>query len=142
VPSLGYVVWERRRKLKQEYRNLEGRQIRDLRLSGVEVAEEIRQPLVAYAGDTSPPGLDECPAMYLAKILICEMTFVSPDHRKAKIHKFGHMHLDDFVERRDLFQNELIIASHFSTRYHPGAVERMVRRRLPDMLDDRLMLWM
>ena len=29
-----------------------------------------------------------------------EMTFVAPSHRKDKIHKFGHMHLDDFLERQ------------------------------------------
>lgn len=142
VPSLGYVVWDRRRKLKAEYRDLAGDQIRDLRLGGTEVTEEVRQPLVAYAGDTSPPGLDSCPAMYEAKVLICEMTFVSPQHRKDKIHKFGHMHLDDFVERRDRFKNELVIASHLSTRYHEATVERMVRKALPDMLGGRLMLWL
>ncbi len=142
VPSLGYVVWDRRRKLKPEYRDLAGDQIRDLRLGGAEVTEEVRQPLVAYAGDTSPPGLDACPAMYEAKILICEMTFVSPQHRKEKIHKYGHMHLDDFVDRRDRFQNELVIAAHLSTRYHASTVERMVRKALPDMLGGRLMLWL
>src|SRR3982751_1821477 len=36
VPSLGYVVWERRKKLKAEYTSLTGEQIRDLRLSGVD----------------------------------------------------------------------------------------------------------
>jgi ribonuclease Z len=142
VPSLGYVVWDRRRKLKPEYRDLPGDQIRDLRLAGTEVAEEVRQPLVAYAGDTSPAGLDACPAMYEAKVLIAEMTFVSADHRKEKIHKFGHMHLDDFVDRRDRFKNELVIAAHLSTRYHAQTVERMVRKALPDMLDGRLLLWL
>ena len=63
VPSLGYVVWQRRRKLKPEYQDLPGEQIRDIRLSGQAVAEETRIALVAYAGDTSPPGLDACPAM-------------------------------------------------------------------------------
>jgi ribonuclease Z len=70
------------------------------------------------------------------------MTFVAPEHRKERIHKFGHMHLDDFIERRDRFKNELIIAAHASTRYHDGAIERTVRKRLPDMLDGRLMLWL
>lgn len=142
VPSLGYVVWDRRRKLKPEFTELSGDQIRDLRLAGTEVTHELRQPLVAYVGDTAPVGLDACPAMYEAKILICEMTFVAPEHRKEKIHKYGHMHLDDFVERRDKFKNELVIAAHLSTRYHDAAVERMVRKRLPDMLDGRLLLWM
>jgi ribonuclease Z len=142
VPSLGYIVWDRRKKLKAEYQHLSGDQIRDLRLGGTEVTHELRTPLVAYAGDTSPTGLDVCPAMYEAKILICEMTFVSPEHRKERIHKYGHMHLDDFVDRRDKFKNELVIAAHLSTRYHDATVERMVRKALPDMLDGRLMLWL
>ncbi|MAT72051.1 MAG: metal-dependent hydrolase [Planctomycetaceae bacterium] len=142
VPSLGFVVWDRRKKLKPEYQGLAGEQIRDLRQAGTEVTHEVRHPLVAYAGDTAPAGLDATPAMFEAKILICEMTFVAPDHRREKIHKFGHMHLDDFVERRERFQNELIIASHMSTRYHESRVRRIVEKRLPDMLDGRLKLWL
>jgi ribonuclease Z len=142
VPSLGYIVWERRRKLKTEYQELSGEQIRDIRLGGTDVTTEYRQPIVAYTGDTAPKGLDDCPAMYDAKILICELTFVSPEHRKEKIHKFGHIHLDDFVDRRDRFKNELIIATHLSTRYHANTVARMVKKALPDMLDGRLKLWL
>ncbi len=142
VPSLGYIVWERRRKLKAEYQGLASDQIRDLRLSGVDVAEERRLPLLAYTGDTSPEGLDATPAMFDAKVLITEMTFVAPGHRKEKIHKHGHMHLDDYVRRRDLFKNELIIAMHFSTRYHDKQVEHWVRKSLPDMLGGRLTLWL
>src|SRR5260370_22298747 len=56
LPSLGYLVWERRKKLKPEYHDLSGEQIRDLRLSGVEVSAELRLPKVAYLGDTAPPG--------------------------------------------------------------------------------------
>jgi ribonuclease Z len=142
VPSLGYVVWERRHKLKPEYQGLAGEQIRDIRLGGQEVTSEQRKPIVAYLGDTAPAGLDNCPAMYEAKILICEMTFVSPEHRKAKIHKFGHMHLDDFVERSGRFKNELIVAAHFSTRYHANVVRRHVEKAFPDMLGGRLKLWL
>lgn len=142
VPALGFIVWERRLKLKEEYQGLTGEQIRDVRLAGNEVSAEHRQALIAYTGDTAPVGLDNCPDMYGAKVLICEMTFVSPDHRKEKIHKFGHMHLDDFVDRRDLFKNELIIASHLSTRYHHNTVKKMVEKALPGMLNGRLKLWL
>ncbi len=113
-----------------------------MRLAGTDVTEELRRPRVAYLGDSAPPGLDDNPVMYEAEILICELTFVAPDHRKEHIHKFGHMHLDDLVDRRDRFKNELIIAGHLSTRYHPNAVREMVQRRLPDMLGDRLLLWL
>ena len=142
VPSLGFVVWERRRKLKAEYQQLTGAQIRDLRLGGTEVTEERRLPRVAYTGDSSPEGLDACPAMFEAQVLITEMTFVAPRHRKEKIHKYGHMHLDDLIERRDRFQNELIVAGHLSTRYHADQVRHYVSRALPDMLGGRLHLWL
>lgn len=142
VPSLGFVVWERRKKLKPEYAGLAGHQIRDLRLAGTDVTHEVRLPLLAYLGDSSPPGLDACPAMFEAKVLILEMTFVAPGHRKEKIHKFGHMHLDDILDRRAQFKNELVIASHFSTRYHPNRIRSVVQERLPDMLDGRLNLWL
>lgn len=142
VPSLGFVVWERRRKLKPEFQGLAGEQIRDLRLSGTEVTHELRMPRLAYLGDSAPQGLDQCPAMYEAQVLVLEMTFVAPSHRKDKIHKYGHIHLDDVVERRARFKNELIIASHFSTRYNSKRIRDLVARALPDMLGQRLELWL
>ncbi|MEX0641235.1 MAG: MBL fold metallo-hydrolase [Pirellulales bacterium] len=142
VPSLGFVVWERRRKLRPEFSTLAGEQIRDLRLSGTEVTFEHRFPKLAYLGDSAPQGLDDCPAMYEAEILLAELTFVAPNHRKEKIHKFGHMHLDDYVDRSDRFKNQLIIASHVSTRYNSKQVRECVERRLPDMLGGRFHVWM
>lgn len=141
VPSLGFVVWQRRRKLKPEFQGLPGDQIRDLRLGGTDVTTEVRVPRVAYLGDSSPLGLDACEAMFQAEVLIMELTFVAPSHRKDKIHKFGHMHLDDFLERIDRFQNKLVIASHFSTRYHPNQIRHHVEKAVPDMLGGRLHLW-
>ena len=35
IPSVGYVVWDRRYKLKEEFVGLPGERIRDLRLSGM-----------------------------------------------------------------------------------------------------------
>lgn len=141
IPSLGYVVWDRRFKLKEEYFGLPGEKIRDLRQSGVAVTKEVRTPLVAYTGDTSPAGLDACAAAFQAKILITEMSFIRPNHRREKIHKFGHMHLDDFIERADRFENELIVCAHFSTRYHANEVKRILDAKLPPRLRERIKLW-
>jgi ribonuclease Z len=142
IPSVGYIVQQRRKKLKPEYRDLEGPQIRDLKIQGVEITEETRIPVIGYTGDTSPPGLDDNPAFYQARVLITEMTFLAPDHRKEKIHKHGHMHLDDFVARQERFQNELVIASHVSTRYNEKQARRYLKKSLPCMLGGRLMLWL
>jgi ribonuclease Z len=141
VPSRGFVIWDRRHKLKDEFVGLPGEKIRDLKLSGVAITREVRVPLVAYTGDTAPAGLDSCPACFEAKVLITEMSFIREKHRRDKIHKFGHMHLDDFLERADRFKNELIVAGHFSTRYHPNEVLRLLDARLPPSLKNKLRIW-
>ena len=142
VPSVGYVIWDRRRKLKPEFQKLTGDQIRDIRLGGTDVTHEVRKPLVCYVGDSSPDGLDGYPPVYEAQILITELTFFRPEHRKEKIHKFGHTHLDDIIERADKFQNELIILGHFSTRCHDVQMKQAVDRRMPAHLRERVELWM
>jgi ribonuclease Z len=142
LPSLGFLIYERRKKLKPEYQQLANEQIRDLRLSGVEVSAEIRIPKVAYMGDTSPAGLDALPDLYRAEILILEMTFVSANERPERIHKYGHTHLDDIIARANRFENEVIVASHFSTRLHSDAIARIVERKLPPGLRERVKIWL
>ena len=56
IDSVGFIVYHRRHKLKPEFQDLSGEQIRDLRLSGTEVTRETRVPLFAYTGDTAPAG--------------------------------------------------------------------------------------
>lgn len=141
VPSVGYLVWDRRKKLRAEFQGLAGDRIRDLRLSGTDVTEEVRVPLICYLGDTAPAGLDDHPAIYESQVLITEMTFYRPEHRKEKIHKFGHTHLDDILARADKFKNELIILSHFSTRYLPKNLANSVNKKLPSDLRKRITLW-
>jgi len=141
IPSRGYVVWERRRKLKDEFAGLPGDKLKELRESGVEITAEISVPLVCYTGDTGPAGLDADPAVYQAKILITEMSFARAEHSRDKIHEFGHLHLDDFVDRAERFQNELIVVAHVTSRDEPATFRRMVDERLPVTLRDRLKVW-
>ncbi len=141
VPSVGYIVYDLRKKLKPEYHGLSGDRIRDLRLSGTEVTREVLSPLVCFTGDTAPAGLDDHEDVFESQILITEMTFFRPEHRREKVHKFGHMHLDDFVERAERFHNELIILSHLSTRTAAAAARRALQRHLPDHLYRRVRLW-
>lgn len=141
VPSVGYIVYDCRKKLKAEYHGLSGNEIRDLRFGGTEVTEETLTPLVAFTGDTAPPGLDAHPDVLKAQVLMTEMTFFRPEHRKEKIHKFGHMHLDDILDRTEQFENELIILSHLSTRTHEVQARKAIEQRVPKGLRERIMLW-
>ena len=144
VPSLGYVLWGKKRKLKPEFADLTQDEIRIEAMRGTEMSAEVREPLVAYTGDTSPAGLFETDGgrdALRAKLLITEMTFFRPDHRRAKIHKFGHMHLDDIVERADRFENDAVLFVHASTRTGERPFRRAVEKRLPADLLARTTIW-
>jgi ribonuclease Z len=141
ISSVGYIVWNRRKKLKPEYQSLTQDEIRVLAISGKEVSCEVRSARLAYVGDSTIEGIDANPAMYEADILITEMSFVAQRHRSEKIKRRGHIHLDDIVARKDRFKNGRIIVSHFSTRCTDKEIKHIVRKRLPDMLDGRLVLW-
>lgn len=141
VPSVGYQVWERKRKLRPELLGLAQDEIRDRRLGGEDVTHEVRLPLVCYTGDTAPGGLDDFAPAFESKLLITELTFYRADHRREKIHKFGHMHLDDFVERAERFRNELIILAHFSTRYREDMLQKALEKRMPEALRERILIW-
>jgi len=141
VPSRGYVVRERRHKLKPEYVGLPGEELKRLRAAGTAMTNEVSVPLVCYTGDTGPAGLDADPAVYEAKVLIVEMSFARPEHARERIHAFGHLHLDDFAERADRFRNELIVAAHVTSRDEPADFQRWVNERLPAGLRDRVRVW-
>ena len=82
----------------------------DLRLSGVADHEGSAVPARGLHRRYRSGRPRQLSGGFEAKMLITEMSFIRASHRRDKIHKFGHMHLDDFVERADRFKNELIIA--------------------------------
>jgi len=141
VPAVGYVVWERRHKLKAEYQGLAGNRIRDLKEAGTTVTDDVRTPLIAYTGDTRPEGLFDNPSFLEARILIAEMSFVRVNHRRENIHAFGHMHIDDFIENAALFRNEKVIVGHISSRYDIEEAVDAVRDHMPASLAERMHVW-
>lgn len=141
IPALGYIVFDRRHKLKAEFHGMPGEKIRDLKLAGVAVTEEQRIPLLGYTGDTNPLGLDQNPEFFDVRVLITEMSFVRVKHPREKIHSFGHMHIDDFIERAERFRNELIIVGHVSSRYEIEETVDAVNDVIPPSLRSRIHVW-
>jgi len=141
IPALGFIVSEVKQKLKTEFQGLSTDEVRDLKKKGIEVTHPVRTPLLAYTGDTRPEGLDANPEFYAARILIAEMSFVRMNHPRERIHSYGHMHVADFVDRADRFQNECIIASHVSSRYEMDEARQAVAEHLPAGLRERVHVW-
>ncbi|GMH21935.1 hypothetical protein Nepgr_023778 [Nepenthes gracilis] len=131
IPSQGYVVYLIKQKLKQEYIGLSGSEIKDLRLSGVEITNIITSPEIAFTGDTTADFLvDLANADALrARILVMECTFIDDTMTVDHAREYGHTHLAEIVGNSQKFENKAILLIHFSARYQAdeikGAVSKM-----------------
>ncbi len=115
VPTVGYLFSEVRRKLREDLAGRSGPEIAALRESGVEVTRREEIPLLAYPGDCGPSIFEAAPELYTAKVLLIECSFFAPED-VGRAHAYGHLHISDFAERADLFQNEFVVLTHFTMR--------------------------
>ena len=129
VPSLGYVVLERRTKLKPELVGLPQERLMQMKEAGEAITIMREVPLVCYTGDTMWGPHFERPDVLGAKILITECTFLEPGHRsRAGIGK--HLHLDDIVRLLGVSKAEALVLTHLSRRTHLGIAKRQIDEAL------------
>ncbi|KAK8948793.1 Nuclear ribonuclease Z [Platanthera zijinensis] len=138
IPSLGYIIYSVKQKLKQEYATLSGNEIKELRFSGVEVTHTMTSPEIAFTGDTTsdfivdPDNTD----VLKARILVMESTFVDNAMSIEHAREYGHTHLSEISSHADKFQNKALLLIHFSARYTSKEVESAIAN-MPATLADR-----
>ena len=130
VPAVSYLICEVRKKLKPEFRHLSGRDIAELKRSGVEITTEVQLPLIAYLGDTRSIPLDAHPLLKQCKVLICECTFILPEHR-VRAKRTMHLHLEMLPSILENVESEHVVLTHFSRRYTPELIRQKVFSYLP-----------
>ncbi len=136
VPTTGFLFSEVKQKLKNEFAGRAGQEIADLRARGIEVTRREEVPLLAYPGDCSVEIFDAVPELFRARVLLIECSFLRPDDvDRARVYE--HLHLTDFLERADRFQNETIVLTHFSQRYSNEEILEALRG-LPAPLASRV----
>jgi ribonuclease Z len=136
VPTVGYLFSEVKQKLRDEYTGLAGEQIARLRSGGAEVTRREEVPLLAYPGDCSADIFDAAPQILSAQVLLLECSFLFPEDRD-RAREYAHIHLDDLLERAELFRNEAVVLTHFSQRYRPEEI-RTALRAVPEPLASRV----
>lgn len=141
VESFGYSLVHKNRKLKAEFQQLKGDEIRDLKARGMEVTELIETPLFSFTGDTQIEFLDLSPQVKKSRILFMESTYL--DERKSVEHakKWGHTHLDEIVPRLNEIESEKIVLIHVSSRYPTGQALDILKARIPKEHQDRVVLY-
>lgn len=132
VPSLGFTLHRRHRRLAEAYRGLSGGEIARLRADGAEVSEVSETPWVAYCGDTRAALFEARPSLYLVPVLVIECTFLGAGMRERG-ERYGHIHLEDLADRAELFQNEALVLHHLSRRYRTSELRRQVDEQLGDL---------
>lgn len=137
IPSQGYVIGERRKRLLPEYRGVAGVELGRLRREGVVIEEEYEALLVAFTGDTVAKVFDRAEAheALRAKVLITECTYLGTDMSPAEAHKRGHVHMSELADRANLFQNDHVVLAHFSHRYNHSDVQKAIANLPPKLRD-------
>lgn len=139
IPSQGYIIYSEKQKLKPEYIGLPGNEIKELKLSGVEITYTVTSPEIAFTGDTmsdfilDPDNSD----VLKAKILVVESTFVDDAMTVENARDYGHTHLFEITSHADKFHNKAILLIHFSARYTKEEIQAAVSA-LPPRLAGRV----
>ncbi len=144
VPSLGYVVVEKRTKLKPELVGMPQEQIVALKRKGEEVTYSFDVPQIVYTGDTMWSSAFDREDVLNAKILVTECTFMEQDHRRrASVGR--HLHLNDIVKLLSKTKAEAVVLTHLSRRTHIGEARKQIdavlseedRKRVFVLMDTR-----
>jgi ribonuclease Z len=147
VPSLGYTLVERRRKLKAEHAGLAGPEIAALRKSGVEVSDVLDVPLVTFIGDCIGDSLLEEDHIWRSAVVILEATFVEPGEEAVAREK-GHSHMSDIgralraLLARGAALPEAIVLKHFSMKVTREQIDAALTREIPEAARDRVRLFL
>ena len=141
IASLGYALIEVRKKLKDEYRELTGPQIVQLKKKGVEIERRVEIPLVAYCGDTAAGDFLELDYVRRAKVLLLECTFVEDDHLD-RARAGDHIHVRDLARIVPKLENEHILLIHLSRRTPLYAARERIRAELGPQDAERVSLLM
>jgi ribonuclease Z len=132
VPSQGYSIWERRHRLRDEFRDVPGTRLAELRKQGVEIEQRHDVALISFTGDTRIEALEENPELQQTETLVMECTFLDARVSVEDARMMGHVHLDEIVEHGELLPLGKIVLTHFSARYDPPAIERSLVERVPE----------
>jgi len=137
IPSQGYTIYEKSRKLKPEFLGLKSEEIIRRKQSGEILTEEKFVPLISFSGDTQIEYVLENEDVQKSKILFLECTYLDDKRDVQRARKWGHLHLDEIVANSKYFQNEKLVLIHFSKRYSSKEIFSLIRSKLPSDLLER-----
>ena len=140
ITSYGYIICEKRHKLKKEYLSLKGHEIKKLREEGIEIQKTIEIPTIAFTGDTTIDAILANNKFLQSNILIMECTHFDDSIENAIAH--GHIHFQQIVDNIDKFQNKWIILCHLSKKYRQMADIEDYLKLLSEKQRKNIIIWL
>lgn len=139
IPSNGYVIFEKRRKLDSKLVGLPGDKIQQLKEQGAKgLFYELAVPQIAFSGDTQIEFVLNNEMVRKSKILFLECTYIDDDRPVERARQWGHIHLDEIAQHAEAFQEtERLFLLHFSPRYRMDEIAKALEKKLPGWLYER-----
>ena len=141
VPSVGYTVYERRKRLRSEFAAKSQAEIIALKRGGADVDERFDEPIASFTGDTRIDFLDGAPDAARSRILAIEVTYFDAQKSVANAREWGHIHLDELVPRLDAIKAEKIVLIHASARYSTKQIKLILDEKIPEQHKTRVELF-
>ncbi|MEO7972274.1 MAG: MBL fold metallo-hydrolase [Thermoanaerobaculia bacterium] len=133
VPSLGFHLLRRRRRLKEAFRACAGGELARLRGEGIAIDDAWEEIWLSYCGDTGPGVWELAPRLPESRLLMIECTFLGEAVRQHGS-AYKHLHFDDLVEQAaKLERHEAIVLHHLSRRHTIGELRHEIEARLPEL---------
>ncbi|MGZ3694807.1 MAG: MBL fold metallo-hydrolase [Bdellovibrionota bacterium] len=141
VPSQGYILYQKKKRLKEKYKQSGQAGILAAKAAGENPNEEYLEAAVAFTGDTQVEFIDSDPDVARAKILFVEVTFWDDAKPVEHARKWGHMHFDELLGILPRLKNEKIVLIHASIRYSTAFLQKIMSERLPASERERVVLF-
>ncbi|MFN7728478.1 MAG: MBL fold metallo-hydrolase [Bdellovibrio sp.] len=141
IESFGYTLFAVNKKLKAEYKHIQGHELGQLKKKQVAIDHLIETPMVSFTGDTQIEFLDQADWIRKSKVLICESTYLDETKSIEHARTWGHTHLNELIPELDNIQAEKIVLIHASSRYSDAAALELLQKKIPAKHQDRVVLF-
>ncbi len=138
VPSLAWLVERVTRRLRPEFAERPGEELKRLRDEGAPITEEHREPVLCVTGDTQIELFAEEPRVRQARVLVHEVTGWDDRRDVAAVRKWGHTHVDEMIAQCERFEGEALVLVHRSARHSRAQALQVVAERFPESVRERV----
>lgn len=130
IPSQGYTILRKRKRLRRDLAGLDNRELARLRGQGESIDEIHFDNWISFTGDTRIEALTE-PSVRDSRVALVEVTYFDEAKPVETARKWGHIHWQELVSQLDLLTCEKVVLIHTSTRYSPAWITSFIQRQLP-----------